>query len=415
MGGRSPTPRELNRPMKQIVKIIFTAMAVLSSVVFLQAGTPQIEITQSVVSPRLNMLTDPSVNRYFNDSLDDTVHFQTLVQYRQDIGENFQIGTVFSYGSENYRFDEDFRIHSLNLAYSLRSLKLRAGRLQYWTSPITTRYDGLQLSLNLNHLGQLLLGGGQVPWYHDYYEDIDPSQFMHASWTIKPYSSVHLETSYWGYLLDSDDQDDPQYVGLKLAAVSPLGCRIRARVSWNLTEEELYAAKLNISRTLGVHRISLGFRQRQTDLTQLYAWSGESIYSSPTASFGIQTPIPNGSLINQFMMRFTQETHLAWKSTLNWQVLSLSLVSGQYPGNQYLGAALGVRGQLTKCISTRLEVASNMLEPDTLGDTQESLSVSGRLQWQVNRHLSFQLFGIYQENPYFDEDGRGGIHVHYTL
>ncbi len=396
--------------MNEIMKRIFVLL-IIAGIGF--AGGPNLTITQSMITPRLNMFNDTSGDLYRSDALDDTVHYRTFLSYQQSYGSLVSFKTDLSYGSPNYRFTDEFQIHSADVSLYSKFGTLNLGRLNYWNSFANTKYDGARYSMCLGKFGKLGVSGGSIPQFAETEED--PTMFMAADWTAGTDGGMGFGLNVISYLYDNDELDDPLIIGGSLNGRNLLSFSYRAKFSFNVTDENIHSMRFRLSRQFNQHELILSLKQRQIFTENVFPGLDEDLLVAPTLSAGVQSRIAEFALYNRLIYRMSDDTNMGFSSSIQWRCLQFGLISSQSGDYQNLGWFAGLNRHITQTISANAGISLNSYDYDDLIEARDTIGAQLRLNWRPCAHLSFQVYGMYIENPYYDEDGRGGINVSYTL
>ncbi|MFQ6609882.1 MAG: hypothetical protein ACE5D7_03675, partial [Fidelibacterota bacterium] len=152
----------------KIIKI-FLFLYACSSLIF-SISKPYISISQHVVTPRINLFNDPNYDYSTLPGLDEPVHYRTQVDINYPISKNIRLSCVTEYGTQNFRNDQEFRVHSLITDIDLKSYSLSLGR-QFLRNPFYfTHLDGVKVEKIHIFGSEFSLSGGVIP---EFYKDPD--------------------------------------------------------------------------------------------------------------------------------------------------------------------------------------------------------------------------------------------------
>jgi hypothetical protein len=73
------------------------------------------------------------------------------------------------------------------------------------------------------------------------------------------------------------------------------------------------------------------------------------------------------------------------------------------------GLILGATHRFSGPLSFGGSVAINALDYGDFADLKQSTGAYGWVGWQPKEFIMLKLFGRFSTNPYFEQDGRGGI------
>lgn len=375
------------------------------------ASNPEVTVSQSFVSPRLNLFNDTSVNQYKLSSLDETVHFLTDVDYFQSIGAVYKIISRMSYGSPNFRYADEFQFHNLYVQADHNRHHAKLGRINLWNSLVNEKIDGLEYVYG-NKISALSFAGGYVPVYNNIEED---RAFFKTSWE-NHFNSMKISGHLWGDLYDSETRDNSIKAGFIFNKKIKNDVRINGQLSWNLSEVAVHYNRINISKKYNKHKIIFSFRQRNFDLKSIYPFINKSLHVSPSATFSVIGNI-NDRLNVQHKVgyRFTEETNYYYSGLLSYRTLQFSLLVGNQKENLFYGGSLAGTRNLTDHISFGGSLSFNTIDYVEDINIQDSVGAYAWLAWKPYPYLFVKVFGRFYQNRYFNEDGRGGFYVSYTF
>ncbi len=387
--------------MKHIWQIVILTLGIAS------ANTPQISINQSFVSPRLHIFDEQTVENYHLTSLNQNFHWQTQLDYNQAFG-NFKINSFVEYGSETDFNPNPFRIHNLYAEYTYQNTSEKFGRFSIWNPFMMENMDGAQASLKLNNWGSISVAGGFEP------SEIDTTLFSEklliSSMTIK--TKKFKTALYYWY------KNEKSYVGASTHYSTFWGINITENFSWNLTDNQKYYYRVNLSKKFDNHSFNINYRVKEIDKAELFPMveNLDNLWVSPTLSTGLVSNIANiFTLQNVLGYRFTESENWFYKTALNWKMLQTSLMYAKQGDSHILGNNLTGRYRFDKNISLGGSIALNTTYYPGDLDQEQSFGSYFWMKYSISQKLSAQIYGRYYQNPYYKMDGRGGISINYVF
>ncbi len=369
----------------------------LSAVIF--GGKPVINISSSAISPRLGAIED-----------DERIHWRTLLNYNQDLDNLFKIESLIEFGSENDRFENSFRIHHLTATIDLWEHELSIGRIAKWNSMINTRVDGAEAKLNFGkYLTVNLLGGfnAVTDFSNSAFTD---KTFMMASWSLGKLGK-NVSVSYWSKGLEGEYNS---FTGISFST-AVFGFRINNTSTYDIDESRVEYQRSRISRKMGKHTLAVGFRQKRYNGLEIYPWSDEEIFLEPTVFFTIYSKFNKKiNWYNQYARKsFTNLEY--FNSTIQCAKYSLTFSGGKMDDTQLLGFVLGVTDHSFGKFGYGGSVALNALDYGDFAEPRNTTGLFGWVSWKPKPMVSVKLFGRYSTNPYYEQDGRGGIIINVAI
>ena len=355
---------------------------------------PNISISSSAMSPRLSMM-----------DTEEQVHWRSIISYDQKFGSKLGIDALFEYGSENDHFRNPFRVHHLTANLNLWKHQLIIGRIAIWNALQNARVDGAKLNINTKKLGKLSFVGG-LKAVTDFSDTLftDNTYFM-ASWS-KGRIGKNLAVSFW---MKGDAEDIHPFTGLYFTT-SKFGIRISNALAFDIGETKLNYARIRFSKKLGDHTIGLGFRQKRFEHFSYFESLSDKINIAPTITFDVNSLMSEKLLWrNQFSYRLAEEGKSFLVSSINYKRIQASFLVGLEGDNKMFGLILGATHRLSGPLSFGGSVALNALDYGDFADLKSSSGAYGWVGWQPKDFIMLKLYGRFSTNPYFEQDGRGGI------
>ncbi|MBC8214516.1 MAG: hypothetical protein ISR90_05290 [Candidatus Marinimicrobia bacterium] len=389
--------------MKQIYQIIL-----IFTFGLLSATSPQISVHQSLISPRIHMFDEQVVETYHLTAINQNFHWQTQIDYRQELFNNFKLNSFIEYGSETDFNPNPFRIHNFYADYKYKNNQVKAGRIPIWNPFMMNTIDGLMASINLNKLGTLSVTSGFES------EEIDTTLFSDkiflSSWTLKT-KKFNTALYYWY-------QNEKSFIGAFIRYPVYWGIHFVENFAWNLTDNHISYYRLNAYKNFSNHKFSINVRFKEINKTELYPWVENlaELWVSPTLSMGLTSNFNNVfSLQNVFGYRFTESENWFYKTAFNWKMLQTSMMYAKQGESHILSNSLAGRFRIDNNISIGGSLALNTTYfPGDL-DQEQSLGSHFWLKYSISNNFSAQIFSRYYQNPYYKMDFRGGININYVF
>jgi len=355
---------------------------------------PNISISSSAMSPRLSMM-----------DTEEQVHWRSMLSYDQKFWKKFEIDGLFEYGSENDNFRNPFRVHHFTADLNLGKHEFSIGRIAIWNALQNARVDGAKLNVNTKKLGTLSLVGG-LKAVTDFSDTLftDNTYFM-ASWS-KGRIGKNLAVSFW---MKGDADEIQPFTGLYFNT-SKFGIRISNALTFDIGETKLNYARIRISKKFGGHTVGLGFRQKRFEYFDQFEILSDKIAITPTITFDINSLISEKFLWrNQLSYRIAEEGKSFLVSSVNYKKIQASFLGGLEGDNKMFGLILGATHRLAGPLSFGGSLAFNALDYGDFADLKSSSGAYGWVGWQPKDFIMLKLYGRFSTNPYFEQDGRGGI------
>ena len=379
---------------KHLLPTKFLLLAILLNVSNAFGSDPNIKISTSALYPRLSMV-----------NTEEQTHWRSILSYDQKFGSKLRIDGLFEYGSENDQFKDPFRVHHFAVELKLSDHKLSIGRIAIWNALQNARVDGAQFNLNTKKLGLLSFIGG-FKSIHNFSDSLFTNNtFFMASWS-KGRIGKNFAISFW---LKGDTEDTHPFTGLYFNT-SKFGIRISNALAFDIGESKLNYARIRFSKRLGDHTIGLGFRQKRFEYFSQFETLSDKISIAPTIMFDISSLISDRLLWrNQLSYRLAEEGKSFLVSSVNYKKIQASFLGGLEGDNKMFGLILGATHRLKGPLCFGGSVSLNALDYGDFADLKSSSGAFGWVGWQPKDFIMLKVFGRFSTNPYFEQDGRGGI------
>ncbi len=381
-----------NRKLILLTKLLLLIVILNVSSVF--GSKPNIKISSSALYPRLSMM-----------ETEEQLHWRSILSYDQKFGSKFGIDGLFEYGSENNHFRNPLRIHHLTADLNLWNYQLSIGRIAIWNALQNARVDGAQFDINTKKLGTLSLVGG-LKAVTDFSDTLftDNTYFM-ASWS-KGRIGKNVAVSFW---MKGDADEIHPFTGLYFNT-SKFGIRISNALAFDIGETKLNYARIRLSKRFGDHTVGIGFRQKRFEYFSYFESLSDKINIAPTITLDVNSLIsPQMLWRNQISYRVAEEGKSFLVSSVNYKKVQASFLGGIEGDNKMFGLILGATHRLKGPLSFGGSVALNALDYGDFADLKQSTGAYGWVGWQPKDFIMLKLFGRFSTNPYFKQDGRGGI------
>ncbi|MCJ7802715.1 MAG: hypothetical protein MUP82_10205 [Candidatus Marinimicrobia bacterium] len=355
---------------------------------------PNISISSSALYPRLSM-TDT----------EEQTHWRSILSYDQKFGSKLGIDGFFEYGSENDHFRNPLRVHHLTADLNLGNHELSIGRIAIWNALQNARVDGARLDINTKKLGTLSFVGGFKAIINFSDSLFTNNTYFMGSWS-KGRIGKNISASLW---MKGDTKDIHPFVGLYFNT-SKFSIRISNALAFDIGETKLNYARIRLSKRLGNHTIGLGFRQKRFEYFNQFETLSDKISIAPTITFDVNSLMSEKLLWrNQLSYRLAEEGKGFLVSSVNYKKIQASFLGGLEGDNKMFGLILGATHRLSGPLSFGGSVALNALDYGDFADLKSSSGAYGWVGWQPKDFIMLKLYGRFSTNPYFEQDGRGGI------
>lgn len=385
---------KLNSNRKLTLSTILFLLITLFCISSVFGSKPNIKISSSALYPRLSMI-----------DTEEQLHWRSLFSYDQKFGSKLTIDGLFEYGSENDHFRNPFRVHHLTADLTLRNHQLSIGRIAIWNALQNARVDGAQLDINTKKLGTLSLVGGFKAIINFSDSLFTDNTYFMASWS-KGRIGKNVAVSFW---MKGDSEDFYPFIGLQFNT-SKFGVRISNALAFDIGEAKLNYARIRLSKRFGYHTVGIGFRQKRFEYFSYFESLSDKINIAPTITLDVNSLIsPQMLWRNQLSYRVAEEGKSFLVSSVNYKKVQASFLGGIEGDNKMFGLILGATHRLKGPLSFGGSVAINALDYGDFADLKQSTGAYGWVGWQPKDFIMLKLFGRFSTNPYFKQDGRGGI------
>ena len=391
----------LNRSEIKSHRLHTVFITILLFIGYIYGDQPVISISSSIITPRLRAL-----------ETDKTVHWRTLLNYNQSFNDHIVVNALMEYGSENYRFENPLRIHQLVIQTELFGHKLKLGRIAKWNRMLNTRIDGAEIEITTKNFGSFNLVGGYNASTDLSDADFADKSFFMASWDHGKLGH-NVSLAYW---VKGSAEGYTNFTGLSLNK-KLLGMRFSGTLNFDFDEFRIQYARARVSKKLGVHSVTAGFRQKRYNGIEVYPWSNEEIELDPTGTFSLYSRLGKKlSWYNQYAHRFSDDSALDYlKSTLQYDKVQVSILAGKQDETSIVGVLIGMSRLAFGPFGYGGSVAYNALEVGDIAEPRNSSGLYGWVSWQPNAKIKVKLFGRYSSNSYYKQDGRGGLSVYVAI
>lgn len=385
---------KLNSNRKLTLSTILFLLITLFCISSVFGSKPNIKISSSALYPRLSMI-----------DTEEQLHWRSILSYDQKFGSKLTIDGLFEYGSENDHFRNPFRVHHLTADLTLRNHQLSIGRIAIWNALQNARVDGAQLDINTKKLGTLSLVGGFKAIINFSDSLFTDNTYFMASWS-KGRIGKNVAVSFW---MKGDSEDFYPFIGLQFNT-SKFGVRISNALAFDIGEAKLNYARIRLSKRFGYHTVGIGFRQKRFEYFSYFESLSDKINIAPTITLDVNSLIsPQMLWRNQLSYRVAEEGKSFLVSSVNYKKFQASFLGGIEGDNKMFGLILGATHRLKGPLSFGGSVAINALDYGDFADLKQSTGAYGWVGWQPKDFIMLKLFGRFSTNPYFKQDGRGGI------
>ncbi len=374
------------------------------------ADNAEVIISQYVVTPRINLFNDPSVEQYQIGSSENQIHFRTQAEYRQTFGKRFAVSSVMEFASASYRYENPFRIHTLTGQFSLGKTVIIAGRQSLWNPLYQTRMDGVRIAYKILPGVRLSAAAGQIPSFIGA-DDLDTENIAQACLKLtRPSSS--LSVNIW------DRYSDEHHLrgGIIYSRSLNEGTRLTAYTSYDFDAKEAYYSRLHIQKYMDTITLYTGVRHKNAALDPIYPWIISPPSSTATAYVGASHFLKNDVTFSyRYVQRFTVKSRNYFKAVLQTRNEGIILLTGNDSDRNLVGGSLFATRKLTATLSLGGSISVNSLEIDGEPEPADATGAYAWMEFDLPMKLKIRIFGQYYRNPYFNIDGRGGIYVRYAF
>lgn len=385
---------KLNSNRKLVFSIKIFLLVILINVSSALGSKPNIKISSSALYPRLSM-TDTEEQTYW----------RSIISYDQKLSNKIEIDGLFEYGSENDHFKNPLRVHHFTAKLKLSKHEFSIGRIAIWNALQNARVDGVQLNINTDKSGTISLVGGFKAIVNFSDSLFTDNTYFMASWS-KGRIGKNFSLSFW---MKGDSEDIHPFTGLYFNT-SKFGIRISNAIAFDIGESKLNYARIRFSKRFGDHTVGIGFRQKRFEYYSYFETLSDEISIAPTITFDVNSLMSEKFLWrNQLSYRLAEEGKSFLVSSINYKKVQASFLGGLEGDNKMYGLILGATQRLSGPFSFGGSVAFNALDYGDFADLKQSSGAYGWVGWQPKDFIMLKLFGRFSSNPYFEQDGRGGI------
>lgn len=391
----------LNRSEIKLHRLYTVFITIILFIGYIYGGQPVISISSSVITPRLRALEE-----------NEKVHWRTLLNYRQSYRSHYEIKSLIEFGSANYRFENQYRIHQLVIQTDLRGHKFKLGRIAKWNRMLNTRIDGVEIVINTENFGSIDIVGGFDASTDLSDSDFTDKNFFMTSWDYGEFGR-NVSLAYW---VKGSAEENSKFTGLSLNK-KLIGVRFSGTLNFDLDESRIQYARARVSKKIGPHSVSAGYRQKRYNGIDVYPWSEEEIELDPTGTFSLYSRMGKKlSWYNQYAHRFSDNNALDYfKSTVQYDNYQVSILAGKQDETSIVGVLIGVSRMAFDQFGYGGSVAYNALEVGDIAEPRNSSGLYGWISWQPSPKIKVKLFGRFSSNTYYKQDGRGGLSVYVTI
>jgi hypothetical protein len=226
-----------------------------------------------------------------------------------------------------------------------------------------------------------------------------------ASWS-KGRIGKNISASLW---MKRDTEDIHPFTGIYFNTTK-FGVRISNALAFDIGETKLNYARIRLSKRFGNHTVGLGFRQKRFEYFNQFETLSDKISIAPTITFDVNSLMSEKLLWrNQFSYRLAEEGKGFLVSSVNYKKIQASFLGGLEGDNKMFGLILGATHRLSGPLSFGGSVSLNALDYGDFADLKSSSGAYGWIGWQPKDFIMLKLYGRFSTNPYFEQDGRGGI------
>lgn len=362
---------------------------------------PVVNISATAVTPRFGML-----------EYEESTYWNSVVNYAQHFGRRFSVESQFEYGSETGSLPNPFRVYNLTTKLDLGRHALRIGRIAHWSRLSNARVDGVDYTLSTSKFGALRFLGGfnAVTDFSD--TSFTDKIFILTSWSTGRIGN-NADLAYW---MEMDGEETNSYIGGSTSKKIFLDIRFTSTLAWSISTGQIYHGKIKLAKRFGKNVLTLGLRQKRFLIGEPYHWVDTSYNPSPVVNLGLTTRVGQDLIVwNQFNHRLNEDGVSYLRSTVLFDVYSITTIISTQGDKTLLGTSIGAKHSLTKNLNAGGSLALNTL---SYGDIIEpAYSVGGYwwIAWQPADKISMRFFTRYYKSPYFKYDGRGGLVINVAI
>ncbi|MFQ6604154.1 MAG: hypothetical protein ACE5D8_01230 [Fidelibacterota bacterium] len=364
-------------------------------------GATTTSLTSSFITPRLHLW-----------SADEDLQWRSVLQFHADPTRHIAIQSLLEVGSTNLLLTKSFRMYQLSIRYQNNTHSIALGRQGYWSRMNNLRFDGLTYALKTRRLGRFTFLSGLEAIYELTRDSASPDPVVLVSWTAGN-RFRNLQASYWTQSLGGESHS---FTGL--AWTYPIfGIQISQQISYDQESERIHNFRFSLQYNLNNHLLQLGLKQRRYMVGELFHWSEEGITIPPTFYFQTRSRFGRKlAVVNQYSYRFQNEPSTYLHSAAVYKDYSLGLLVGSQGRRTWYGGNVGLTRTIHRKIRVGLNYETNILVlVDEWFENANSYGIYGWLEWNPMRNIAFRSYFRMASNPYFIQDGRGGVTIHVAL
>lgn len=365
------------------------------------AGKPNIEILTSAAFPRINLW-----------SAEEAFHWQSIVQYHQEINPTLALNMVFELGSTNDYSRNPLRLYHLNATLNRGRKSLRMGRLSHWSGLTNLRYDGVELALKTEKFGTFTVLAGVEAVL-----DFSDTNFIKHPVGLLAWKNGRASTRYGVTIWQQDFGDEPHLFSGFQYNRDLFGFRYNQQFSFDVTAGRIQNHRTYLSRNFGRHTAGFGMRQRRYMVAEVYPWIEDDIIIPTTMFMSLKSRVSNNILIwNQASFRLQSHSNIYATSTIQLRRISATIMLGKLSDRFWTGGQIGYSGQFGRAFSYGVKGEFNLVSfNDGVIEPVQSKGSYGWLGWSPGETIMVRVFYRVASNPYYTIDGRGGITVNVAL
>jgi hypothetical protein len=272
------------------------------------------------------------------------------------------------------------------------------------------RVDGAEANLDFKKFGSFNLIGGfnAVTDFSD--TAFTDNTFISAGWSIGKMGK-NFSIAYWN---KATEDESASFMGVNFS-YALFGFRLNNTTTYDLDESRIQYLRSRLSRKIGKHTLAVGVRQKRYDGLEIYPWSDEELELHPTVFVSVYSRFKQKfNWYNQYARKSSSELNYI-NSTLQYDKYMLTISGGTMDDTQLLGFILGLADHNVGKFGYGGSVAVNALDYGDFAEPRNATGLFGWVSWTPKPMIQVKLFGRYSTNPYYEQDGRGGIIVNVAL
>ncbi len=392
----------------KIVKIVICMCT--CSTMLLSISKPEITLSQYVVSPRINLFTDPAYEYNQVPGLDENILYRTQIDFRYQFSERVHISCISEYGSPNFRYDQDFRLQSLIVDFKQENYNVSVGRQTLRNPFYYTSIDGIKVETPNGQGNQFSISAGIIPEFFN--NPGTQKKIIQASGKFA-YDQGVTTLSVWDI---KDDSENSYTAGLINRHRISDQLNFTTYLSWNLKENLPYYNKLHIRYGKGKQSMYLGFRQRVFNIEDLYPWIPDENWVIKSMYVGGYHNLSHDLMFKlHYSIRYADRQGSQFQTSFQYKKYNLTILSGDIDGDKLTGGMFSAQYDLNSAISFGGNFSLNSVDEIDETELKESTSIYGWSEMKIGHSLKVRIFGQYSENSYYTQDGRGGIFLSYVF